>query len=166
MFDSKKTKLLPRLAMKIKELRTDRGMTQKELACEAGISESAMRSYELGDRTPKSEVLDRIARALKVRSEYLSVPEFKKDLEFTYALLENDEVLGYTVTEINGHPVLVANPKSTGGLFAKLLSEWSDMKDKVETKEITSEEYTEWKRTYEGASRVNTEDSKNPWTGK
>lgn len=166
MFDSKKTALLPRFAMKIKELRADRGMTQKELAKEAGISESAMRSYELGDRTPKPEVLDRIARALKVRPEYLSAPEFKRGLEFTYALLENDDMQGYTVTEINGHPAIVANAKSAGSSFAKLLSEWNDMKAKVEAREITSEEYAEWKRTYEGVSWVNTKDSKSPWTGK
>ena len=166
MFDSKKAALLPRFARKIKELRTDRGMTQKELAREAGISESAMRSYELGDRTPKPEVLDCIARALKVRPEYLSAPEFKRSLEFTYALLENDDMQDYTVAEINGHPAIVANAKSAGGSFAKLLSEWNDMKAKVEAKEVTPEEYAEWKRTYEGANWMNAEDGKSPWTGK
>lgn len=166
MFDSKKAALPPRFARKIKELRTDRGMTQKELAREAGISESAMRSYELGDRTPKPEVLDRIARALKVRPEYLSAPEFKRSLEFTYALLENDDMQDYTVAEINGHPAIVANAKSAGGSFAKLLSEWNNMKAKVEAKEVTPEEYAEWKRTYEGANWMNTEDGKSPWTGK
>lgn len=166
MFDLKKAALLPRFARKIKELRTDRGMTQKELAREAGISESAMRSYELGDRTPKPEVLDRIARALKVRPEYLSAPEFKRSLEFTYALLENDDMQDYTVAEINGHPAIVANAKSAGSSFAKLLSEWNDMKAKVEAKEVTPEEYAEWKRTYEGANWMNTEDGKSPWTGK
>lgn len=166
MFYSKKAAPLPRFARKIKELRTDRGMTQKELAREAGISESAMRSYELGDRTPKPEVLDHIARALKVRPEYLSAPEFKRSLEFTYALLENDDVQDYTVAEINGHPAIVANAKSAGGSFAKLLSEWNDMKTKVEAKEITPEEYAEWKRTYEGANWMNTKDGKSPWTGK
>ena len=166
MFDAKRSALLPRFARKIKELRTDRGMTQKELAREASISESAMRSYELGDRTPKPEVLDRIARALQVRPEYLSAPEYKRSLEFTYALLENDDMQGYTVTEIDGHPAIVANAKSAGNSFANLLREWNDMKAKADAKEITPEEYAEWKRTYEGATWMNTKDGKSPWTGK
>ena len=111
-------------------------------------------------------MLDRIARALKVRPEYLSTPEFKRGLEFTYALLENDDMQGYTVTEINGHPAIIANAKSAGSSFAKPLSEWNEMKTKVESKVITPEEYADWKRTYEGTSWVNTKDGKSPWTGK
>ena len=90
----------------------------------------------------------------------------KKCLEFTHAPLEGDDAQGYTVTEINGHPAIVASVKSTGSSFAKLLSEWNEMKAKVDAKEITPEEYDEWKRTYEGVSWVNTKDGNSPWTGK
>ena len=41
------------LGNKIKELRQEAGLTQRELAYMVGVSESAMRSYELGDRAPK-----------------------------------------------------------------------------------------------------------------
>ena len=37
---------------KIREVRERRGMTQRELAEKAGLTESAMRSYELGYRMP------------------------------------------------------------------------------------------------------------------
>lgn len=54
-----------------------------------------MRSYELGDRKPKNEALERIAIAPKVRLKCLSAPEFRPKMEFFYALLENDELMSY-----------------------------------------------------------------------
>ena len=44
-----------------------RNMTQRELAnAIEGIGESALRSYELGERSPKQDALERIAKALDV----------------------------------------------------------------------------------------------------
>ena len=54
----------PLCSRKIKNLREKRQLTQKQLAELSGISESALRSYELGDRKPKKEVLEHIAKAL------------------------------------------------------------------------------------------------------
>lgn len=95
MFDGKhKGGLAPLYSRKIKKLREKRQLTQKQLAELSGISESALRSYELGDRKPKKEILERIAMALRVRPEYLSAPEFGPSMEFFYAMLENDELYG------------------------------------------------------------------------
>lgn len=44
--------LAPIYSRKIKKLREKRQLTQKQLAALSGISESALRSYELGDRKP------------------------------------------------------------------------------------------------------------------
>ncbi len=46
-------------------------MTQKQLAEKAGVTESAMSFYVKGERTPRSDVLTRIARALGTTSDYL-----------------------------------------------------------------------------------------------
>lgn len=97
--------LAPIYSRKIKKLREKMQLTQKQLAALSGISESALRSYELGDRKPKKEVLERIAMALRVRVEYLSAPEFGPSMEFFYAMLENDELYGYTTTEITAAPL-------------------------------------------------------------
>lgn len=167
MIGSKNSTLLPRTARKIKEFRVDRKHTQKELAERSGIKESIMRGYELGDRNPKPEVLDWIARALKVRPEYLSTPEFKRSLEFTYAPLESNEAYGYTVTMINGQPAIAPGERTAGIAFRRLLYDWSDKKEKLKAGEVSPEEYKEWKHTYEGdATWINTPDGKNPWTGK
>jgi bacteriophage CI repressor helix-turn-helix domain len=47
------------------------GINQKELAQKAGVTESAMSYYVKGDRTPRSDVLTRIAKALETTTDYL-----------------------------------------------------------------------------------------------
>lgn len=167
MFGGKnKGDLAPLCSRKIKKLREKRQLTQRQLAELSGISESAMRSYELGDRNPKKEVLERIAMALRVRPEYLSVPEFGPKMEFFYALLENDELMGYTITEVNGQPAIVGGGMTAGLTFDGFLRSWYEMKKKLDAKEITREEYEDWKETFDPGHWVNTPDGKSPWTGK
>ena len=45
-------------------------------------------------------------------------------------------------------------------------SNWNEMKEKLEAKEITREEYEDFKKTYESGTWTNTPDGKSPWTGK
>lgn len=167
MFDGKhKGDLTPLYSHKIKKIREKRQLTQKQLAELIGISGSAMRSYELGDRKPKKEVLERIAMALGVRSECLSVLEFGPSMEFFYALLENDELYGYTITEINDRPAITGRLIAVGVTFDGFLGDWGKMKKKLDAKEITREEYENWKQIYDPGYWVNAPDSKSLWTGK
>lgn len=55
----------------IKRIRIQRGLTQKELGFLVGISESAIRGYELGIRVPKLNRLEKIAFSLGVNVEAL-----------------------------------------------------------------------------------------------
>ena len=51
------------LGKSIRNVRMRRNMTQRELAnAIEGIGESALRSYELGERSPKQDALERISR--------------------------------------------------------------------------------------------------------
>ena len=43
---------------KIRKYRLEQGYTQKELAIKAGLSESAVRNYELGNRTASQDQLE------------------------------------------------------------------------------------------------------------
>ena len=51
---------------RIKELRRDNGLTQKELANAMGVTASMIGQYETGIRTPNYEPLERLAKALSV----------------------------------------------------------------------------------------------------
>ena len=61
---------------KIRKYRLEQGYTQKELAIKAGLSESAVRNYELGNRTASQDQLEKIANALKISPFALANPNF------------------------------------------------------------------------------------------
>ena len=142
----------PLYSRKIKKLREKRQLTQKQLAALSDIGESALRSYELGDCEPKKEVLERIAMAQRVRPEYLSAPEFGPSMEFFYAILESDELYGYTITEINGRPAITGGLMTVGMTFDGFFRDWDKIKKRLDAKDITREEYEDWKQTYDSGS--------------
>lgn len=49
------------------------GVSKTDLAAEAGVSAAAIGQYEAGVNSPRSEVLDRLAQALKVRPGFFGV---------------------------------------------------------------------------------------------
>lgn len=56
---------------RLKELRTERGLTQGELAQEFGIARNSIFSYETNKRTPDIDVLSKCAMFFDVTSDYL-----------------------------------------------------------------------------------------------
>lgn len=161
-----KKREVPSLAKKLKKLRNELHLTQKEVADKARITESAYRAYELGDRNPKPDILDRIARALGVRPEYLSAPTFRNRREFAYAILENEDAFGYTACDIDGIPAIVKGHDSAMDFFAEFVRDWEQMRAKLDSHEITKEGYEDWKRTWDNGTRVKTDDGKSPYMGK
>ena len=60
------------LSEKIRNARTAKGMSQKELAKEAGLSERTIQNYELGVRMPKKrDTYTKLAKALGIHEEVL-----------------------------------------------------------------------------------------------
>lgn len=131
------------LGRKIFELRQRRHMTQKQLAEAAGLSESALRSYELGDRNPKEKHLERIALALKVRPEAFAYREAMTNLQVIHLLFGMEEQFGIAPTDSTGCTLASSNPT-----IKKALRDWSKKRVELESGEITDEEYADWKDTY------------------
>ena len=65
------------IGQKIKELRQAKNLSQKELGIMSGLSEPAIRNYELGNRTPSPQQLEKIAAALNVSVYAISDPEIE-----------------------------------------------------------------------------------------
>ena len=59
------------MAEKIRALRQFRGLTQKQLAEQMNVSETAVRNYEIRKASPKGGNIDKMAMALGVRPECL-----------------------------------------------------------------------------------------------
>ncbi len=56
---------------RLKELRTQSGMTQAMLAQQLGVTKSVISFYELRERAPSPEILVRIAQVFHVSTDYL-----------------------------------------------------------------------------------------------
>ena len=50
--------------------------------------------------------------------------------------------------------------------FAEFVREWEQMRAKLDSHEITQEEYEDWKRTWDNGTWAMTDDGKSPYTGK
>lgn len=56
---------------RLRQLRKDRKLTQKELANLIGVKNSVISFYEVGERTPSLEVLIKLSKALHVSTDVL-----------------------------------------------------------------------------------------------
>ena len=66
---------------KLKELRKQSGMTQKQLADKLGITKSVVSYYELSERTPSPDVLKNLALIFHVSTDYLLGVERNKTID-------------------------------------------------------------------------------------
>ncbi len=74
---------------KVKRLRHEKGLTQKELAKIVGISESTIKMIETNKNNPSLELLPKLANALEVDpAELLKEDKEDKINSFTMELLE------------------------------------------------------------------------------
>ena len=121
---------------KIRQLRVKQGFTQKELGERSGIGESTIRKYELGQRNPKLETLNKSASALGVSASSLlddkensfSETMYKRNFNSTLSLIE----------EVN------LKISSTGSIVKEIIEEgylWIDTPDS--SFEITQKELEE-----------------------
>ena len=60
------------IAKRLKELRLERGYTQRQIAIYSDITETAYQNYELMKREPKVQVLVKIADFYNVSLDYLT----------------------------------------------------------------------------------------------
>lgn len=85
---------------RLRSIRVHRGLTQKELAKAANISEISVRKYESGERQPKHETVHQLAKVLDVNESWLKEgieSEIRKEESFVKYLI----ALGYSVTFAN-----------------------------------------------------------------
>lgn len=131
------------LGKSIRRLRKMRDMTQRELADAAGLTESALRSYELGDRTPKPDTLSAVANALDVPLEAFDIYGIASEAELLHALflLEDKEDFQIQPTEDGG--IYFA-----GSEMQKAVQEWYEICRCLQNDEITEQEYEKWKVNY------------------
>lgn len=75
---------------KLRQLRKERKLTQKELANLIGVKNSVISFYEVGDRTPSLEVLIKLSKALHISTDVLLGID-KSEVINVSGLSENDK---------------------------------------------------------------------------
>ena len=68
---------------RLKELRTQAGLTQLQLAQRLGITKSVISFYELSERDPSPDVLIRLANIFHVSTDYLLGLDKKETLDIS-----------------------------------------------------------------------------------
>ena len=134
------------MGKRIRDLRQRRGLTQRELAELSGLSESALRSYELGDRYPKERHLDRIAHALRVRPEVFEDHDITTVDQVIHALFNLEEQFGL-VPNGEGMPAGLTVEMTSVDL-SKALRDWGRRRGQLDAGEMTPDEYRDWKDAY------------------
>ena len=77
---------------KLKKLRKEKNLTQKQLASLIGVQNSVISFYEVGERVPSPEIIIKLATALHVSSDYLLGIEKNESVDVS-GLDEHDKML-------------------------------------------------------------------------
>ncbi|WP_370215079.1 helix-turn-helix domain-containing protein [Collinsella sp. AM17-1] len=139
------------IGARIRRHRNEGGMTQREIADEVGLTESAIRNYERGIRTSGDQRIGRIAEALDVSADSIreiGVSGVRGALE---VLFRYERELGL-MPVVTGDGVAVApDPKEEGSQkAAQALKAWKRMRDQLAAGEIDEDDYEAWKARFRG----------------
>jgi len=130
-------------------VRQFRMFTQDDVSDKLGLTgeckRRTMTRYETGERNPKFERLKEIAEILNVNINSIKFYDYKEPLDIIYTLLWLEELLPnynvdlYNVPNINEDSIL---------LLKRCITEWNYMKLKRAKREISYQDYIEWKLNY------------------
>ncbi len=90
------------LALILKELRQNAGLTQKQLAAEVGVTKSTISFYELNERFPSAAVLIQLAAFFHVSTDYLLGIDHVKRLDMS-TLTECETSAVTLITDLLSH---------------------------------------------------------------
>src|SRR5574344_1773237 len=115
-----------------------RFMTQDDVSDKLGLTgeckRRTMTRYEKGKRNPKDDRTSEIAKILDININAIKKYDYKEPIDLLYTLMWLEELIPKYQIDISKVPII---------------NEWNIMREKRNKREITYEEYIEWKLTYE-----------------
>ena len=134
---------------RVRELPTGHGLLQRELAEMAGVSESAVRNYVLGLRTPRPQHLEALARALGVPPAALADYGVETARDAIEVLFRVEEAFGGRPEADAGGARVALDPAAPGAQkLDAAVRAWAAMRARRDSGEISEEEYLDWKRGF------------------
>ena len=138
---------------RIKFFRNRKGMKQKELGELLGFlgktSDVRVAQYETEARTPKADLVKEMAQIFGVSPRAINVPNIDSYLGLMHTLFALEDMYGIKIGEIDGELCLRLDRehKEYQHLFEPFHT-WQQMAAKLETGEISQEEYDNWRYNY------------------
>lgn len=132
---------------RIRYYRKREGLTQKQLAEACGITEAAIRNYELDNRIPSFEMLDDIADALHVNYYALADPNLGALAGVIHCLFRLEYAHGLSPMELNGKTALVLDSSYNHidtSFLEPLLNRWLEARKKLDSEEWSIDQYEDW----------------------
>ena len=138
---------------RIKFFRNRKGMKQKELGELLGFlgktSDVRVAQYETEARTPKIELVKEMAQIFDVSPRAINVPNIDSYLGLMHTLFTLEDMYGIKIGEIDVELCLQLDREHSEyqHLFAPFHA-WQQMAAKLESGEISQEEYDNWRYNY------------------
>ena len=127
-----------------------RFMTQDDVSDKLGLTgeckRRTMTRYEKGNRNPKDGRTSEIAKILDININAIKKYDYKEPIDLLYTLMWLEELIPKYQIDISKVPNI--NDENIV-MFKQFINEWNVMREKRNKREITYEEYIEWKLTYE-----------------
>lgn len=142
------------IGRRIKFFRNKCGMKQKELGEKLGFlgktSEVRIAQYENEARTPKPDLIRKMAKIFHVSPKALTVPEIDTYVGLLHTFFALEDMYGIKIDVLDQEMCLRLD-KSTGSLYCDLFDvfySWFQKSKEFESGKITKEEYDEWRYNY------------------
>ena len=134
---------------RIRALRKSAGLTQKELAVSIGLTESAVRNYELGLRTPSDDQLAAMADSIGVAPEALMDIRVESARQALEVLFRMEDTLGL-VPQSDGDSIGLGIDLEAeqAPIMHQSLVAWKRMRVGLEDGTVTPDEYAAWKASF------------------
>jgi transcriptional regulator with XRE-family HTH domain len=123
----------------IKRIRNLKSMTQKELGLAIGFdiktADIRIAQYESGTRTPKKNVVDKMAHVLNISPLALTTPDIDTYLGLMHTLFTLEDLYGLKINEVNGEVCLHLDKSedNTCEEMLKMLTAWQQQSAMLES---------------------------------
>ncbi len=125
-------------------------LTQKQLAEAVGLTESAVRNYELDIRRPKRPQIEAMARTLEVAPEALEDIGVESARQAMEVLFRMEDEMGLVPIDTTDGVGIGIDPSAKGAQKAQAaLKTWKRMRDDVDAGKVSEAEYEAWKASFE-----------------
>ena len=131
-------------------VRQFRLMTQDEVSDKLGLTgeckRRTMTRYEKGDRNPKDDRTYELSKILKVNYNSIKKYDFKDQSDILYTLMWLEELFPRYKIDLSRIPSINDDNIIK---FKEFINQWEEMRTKRFKREISYEQYVEWKLNLE-----------------